>query len=97
MLVHGGDYVVHFTPGPSWVTLLLRARAVENLAYVIAPAQVGKHSANRQTFGNAMIVDPWGVVLARCPDGEGVCVAPFSRARLERCRLELPALKHRKL
>jgi predicted amidohydrolase len=77
--------------------VLVRARAIENLAYVIAPAQVGKHSANRQTFGNAMIVDPWGVVLARCPDGEGVCVAPFSRARLERCRVELPALKHRKL
>jgi predicted amidohydrolase len=77
--------------------VLVRARAVENLAYVMAPAQVGRHSANRQTFGNAMIVDPWGVVLARCPDAEGVCVAPFSRARLERCRLELPALKHRKL
>jgi predicted amidohydrolase len=44
-----------------------------------------------------MIVDPWGTVLARCPDGEGVCVAPFSRARLERARQELPALKHRRL
>jgi predicted amidohydrolase len=77
--------------------VLVRARAIENLAYVVAPAQVGKHSANRQTYGSAMIVDPWGVVLARCPDGEGVCVAPFSRPRLERCRLELPALKHRKL
>jgi len=77
--------------------VLVRARAIENLAYVIAPAQVGKHSASRQTYGNAMIVDPWGVVLARCPDGEGVCVAPFRRTRLERCRLELPALKHRKL
>jgi deaminated glutathione amidase len=77
--------------------VLIRARAIENLAYVIAPAQVGRHSQNRQTFGNAMIVDPWGVVLARCPDGEGVCVAPFSRARLEKARQELPALKHRKL
>jgi predicted amidohydrolase len=77
--------------------VLIRARAIENLAYVMAPAQVGRHSANRQTFGNAMIVDPWGVVLARCPDVEGVCVARFDRARLERCRLELPALKHRKL
>ncbi len=77
--------------------VMVRARAIENLAYVMAPAQVGRHSANRQTFGNAMIVDPWGVVLARCPDTEGVCVAPFSRPRLERCRLELPALKHRKL
>ena len=85
-----------FTGKDHW-EVLIRARAIENLAYVVAPAQVGRHSANRQTFGNAMIVDPWGVVLARCPDGEGVCVAPFNRARLERVRLELPALKHRKL
>jgi predicted amidohydrolase len=85
-----------FTGKDHW-EVLVRARAIENLAYVIAPAQVGRHSQNRQTFGNAMIVDPWGVVLARCPDGEGVCVAPFRRERLERVRLELPALKHRKL
>src|SRR5512133_546172 len=77
--------------------VLVRARAIENLAYVIAPAQVGRHSPTRQTFGNAMIVDPWGVVLARCPDGEGVCVAPFRRERLERTRAELPALGHRKM
>jgi predicted amidohydrolase len=85
-----------FTGKDHW-EVLVRARAIENLAYVIAPAQVGRHSANRQTFGNAMVVDPWGVVLARCADGEGVCVAPFSRARLEKVRQELPALKHRKL
>jgi predicted amidohydrolase len=85
-----------FTGKDHW-EVLVRARAIENLAYVVAPAQVGRHSANRQTFGNAMIVDPWGVVLARCADGEGVCVAPFNRARLERVRQELPALKHRKL
>jgi predicted amidohydrolase len=85
-----------FTGKDHW-EVLLRARAIENLAYVMAPAQVGRHSASRQTFGNAMIVDPWGVVLARCPDGEGVCVAPFRRDRLEQVRLELPALKHRKL
>ena len=77
--------------------VLVRARAVENLAYVLAPAQVGKHGPRRETFGNAMIVDPWGVVLARCADGEGVCVAPFRRERLERVRRELPALKHRRL
>jgi predicted amidohydrolase len=64
---------------------------------VVAPAQVGRHSANRLTYGNAMIVDPWGTVLARCPDGEGVCVARFDRARMERARQELPALKHRRL
>jgi len=85
-----------FTGKDHW-EVLVRARAIENLSYVIAPAQVGRHSSNRQTFGNAMIVDPWGVVLARCPDGEGVCVAPFSRTRLERVRQELPSLKHRKL
>ncbi|HZY02389.1 MAG TPA: carbon-nitrogen hydrolase family protein, partial [Anaeromyxobacteraceae bacterium] len=77
--------------------VLVRARAVENLCYVLAPAQVGRHSANRVTFGNAMIVDPWGVVLARCPDGEGVCVAPFRRERLAQVRRELPALSHRRL
>jgi predicted amidohydrolase len=85
-----------FTGKDHW-EVLIRARAIENLAYVLAPAQVGRHSATRQTFGNAMVVDPWGVVLARCPDGEGVCVAPFKRDRLERVRQELPALKHRKL
>jgi predicted amidohydrolase len=77
--------------------VLVRARAVENLCYVVAPAQVGRHSANRVTFGNAMVVDPWGVVLARCPEGEGVCVAPVRRDRLEQCRRELPALQHRRL
>ncbi len=77
--------------------VLVRARAVENLCYVVAPAQVGRHSANRVTFGNAMIVDPWGVVLARCPDGEGVCLAPFRRERLAQVRRELPALSHRRL
>ncbi len=77
--------------------VLVRARAIENLAYVLAPAQVGRHGPRRETFGNAMIVDPWGVVLARCPDGEGVCVAPVRRDRLERVRAELPALQHRRL
>jgi len=85
-----------FTGKDHW-EVLVRARAIENLAYVIAPAQVGRHSASRQTFGNAMVVDPWGVVLARCADGEGVCLARFDRARLEKVRQELPALKHRKL
>jgi len=85
-----------FTGKDHW-EVLVRARAIENFAYVVAPAQVGKHSANRQTYGNAMVVDPWGVVLARCPDGEGVAVARFDRARLERVRQEVPALKHRKL
>jgi predicted amidohydrolase len=77
--------------------VLVRARAIENLAYVLAPAQVGRHSARRETYGSAMIVDPWGTVLARCADGEGVCLARFSRERLEKVRRELPALAHRRL
>jgi deaminated glutathione amidase len=85
-----------FTGKDHW-EVLLRARAIENLAYVLAPAQVGRHSANRLTFGNAMVIDPWGVVLARCPDGEGVCVAPVKRERLEQVRREIPALGHRRL
>jgi predicted amidohydrolase len=85
-----------FTGKDHW-EVLLRARAIENLSYVVAPAQVGRHSANRITFGNAMIVDAWGTVLARCPEGEGVCVAPFDRSRMERARRELPALRHRRL
>jgi predicted amidohydrolase len=85
-----------FTGKDHW-EVLLRARAIENLAYVLAPAQVGRHSPSRVTFGNAMVVDPWGVVLARCPDGEGVCVGPVKRERLEQVRREMPALSHRKL
>jgi predicted amidohydrolase len=77
--------------------VLLRARAIENLAYLVAPAQWGRHSANRITYGHAMVVDPWGVVLARCGDGEGVCVAPFRRDRLAQVRRELPSLGHRRL
>jgi predicted amidohydrolase len=85
-----------FTGKDHW-EVLIRARAIENLSDVVATAQVGRHSASRLTYGNAMIVDPWGVVLARCPDGEGVCVAPVRRERLEQVRRELPSLGHRKL
>ena len=77
--------------------VLLRARAIENLAYVLAPAQWGRHSASRLTYGHAMVVDPWGTVLARCADGEGLAVAEVSRARLEHVRREIPALGHRRL
>jgi len=86
-----------FTGKDHW-EVLVRARAIENLAYVLAPAQAGRHSATRVTFGNAMVVDPWGVVLARCPgEGEGVCLAPMRRERIEQVRRDIPALKHRKL
>jgi predicted amidohydrolase len=74
--------------------VLLRARAVENLAYVVAAAQVGHHGRGRSSHGHAMIVDPWGAVMAQVPDGEGVALAELDFARQDRLRRELPALDH---
>ncbi len=79
-----------------WHTLL-RARAVENLAWVIAPGQVGTHADGRATFGHSLIVDPWGKVLAEVDDGNGVAVAEIDPARGERLRREFPALENRRL
>jgi predicted amidohydrolase len=77
--------------------VLLRARAIENLAYVFAPAQVGQHGPGRASHGHAMIVDPWGAILAQVPDGEGLAVADLDFERQDRLRRELPALDHRRL
>lgn len=77
--------------------VLLRARAIENQAFVVAAAQYGRHSDTRRSYGRSMIVDPWGVVLATVPDGEGVALADLSLDTLERVRRELPALRHRRL
>ena len=77
--------------------ILLRARAIENQAYVLAAAQYGVHSETRRSYGRSMIVDPWGTVLATVPDGEGFAVAELDFERLERLRRELPALLNRRL
>jgi len=77
--------------------VLLRARAIENLAYVLAPAQVGTHSRGRASHGHAMIVDPWGTVLAQVADGEGLAIAELDFERQDRLRRDLPALAHRRL
>jgi nitrilase len=77
-----------------WETLI-RARAIENLSYVLAPAQGGHHVNGRETHGDSMIVDPWGVVLDRLPRGAGVVVAPVDLAHLRRLRQSLPAHAHR--
>ena len=85
------------TTGQAHWELLLRARAVENLAYLIAPAQGGTHQNGRRTWGHTMIVDPWGEVLACLPEGEGVVLAEIDTARLAQLRQQLPALQHRRL
>ncbi|MDG4595613.1 MAG: carbon-nitrogen hydrolase family protein [Candidatus Contendobacter sp.] len=77
-----------------WETLL-RTRAIENQCYVIASAQGGKHANGRETYGDSLIVDPWGEILARLPRGPGVVLAEFSRERLENVRRQFPALQHR--
>ena len=77
--------------------VLLRARAIENLAWVVAPAQVGHHGGGRASHGHAMIVDPWGVVVAQAQDGEGIAVVELDFERQDRLRRELPALSHTRL
>ena len=85
------------TTGLAHWELLLRARAVENQAYVMAPAQGGQHENGRRTFGHTMIVDPWGQVLGALAEGEGVVIAELDAARLASVRRQLPALEHRRL
>jgi nitrilase len=77
-----------------WETLI-RARAIENLSYVIASAQGGYHLSGRETHGNSMIVDPWGVILDRLPRGSGVVIATINPQYQASLRNSLPALKHR--
>lgn len=76
--------------------LLLRARAVENQAFVVAPAQWGQKADGRWTYGRSMIVDPWGTVLAQCPDRDGHALALLDLDYLDRFREEFPSLKNRR-
>jgi nitrilase len=85
------------TTGRAHWDMLIRARAVENLCYVLAPAQGGHHENGRNTFGNSMIVDPWGEVLARLDKAPGVAVAELDHARIAAVRASMPALAHRTL
>ena len=77
--------------------VLLRARAIENQSYVLAPAQTGSHGGKRQTYGHSMIVDPWGLVVARASDGEGLAIAEMNLDLLQDVRQRLPSLRHRRL
>ena len=86
----------HTTGAAHW-EVLLRARAIENQCYVMAPAQGGLHENGRRTWGHTLIIDPWGEVLACVDEGPGVAVADINPARLAEVRQQLPALQHRRL
>lgn len=79
-----------------WETLV-RARAIENLAYVIAPDQGGRHGNGRVTHGHSLIVSPWGEVLDRCEQGPGVVTARIESDRLASVRRRLPSIRHRRI
>jgi nitrilase len=83
------------TTGQAHWEVLLRARAIENMAFVMAAAQGGLHENGRRTWGHSMLVDPWGLVLGEHPQGEAVVAAEFNAARIDQCRRQLPALEHR--
>jgi nitrilase len=79
-----------------WETLI-RARAIENLAYVLAPAQGGYHVNGRETHGDTMLVDPWGVIVDRLPRGSGIVIGNINHEHMGKLRQSLPALTHRTL
>jgi predicted amidohydrolase len=86
-----------FHTGEAHWEVLIRARAIENQCYVMAPAQFGTNVHGFNDYGNSMIVDPWGRILGRASEQEGVVVAPLDMEYLARIRLELPALAHARL
>jgi nitrilase len=86
-----------YTTGKDHWEILLRARAIENQCYVLASAQGGIHQNQRRTWGNTMLIDPWGDVLATLAEGEGFISGVLSKDKLNEVRSKLPALAHRKL
>jgi nitrilase len=86
-----------YVTGQAHWEVLLRARAIENQCYVLAPAQGGLHENGRRTWGHTMLIDPWGEVLSCLPEGEGVVAGVLDAARLAEVRAQLPALSHRTL
>ena len=86
-----------YTTGEAHWEVLLRARAIENQCYVLAPAQGGRHPSGRRTFGDTMLIDPWGEVVSRRREGPGVVVGDIDLQHIARIRQSLPALAHRTL
>ncbi len=83
-----------FTGKDHW-QVLLQARAIENTCYVLAPAQTGFHNSRRQSHGHAVVIDPWGMILADAGTKPGVAIAEINPARLSQVRQQMPALQHR--
>jgi nitrilase len=86
-----------YTTGQAHWELLLRARAIENQCYVLAPAQGGLHENGRRTWGHTMLIDPWGEILSVLPEQAGVVTGTIDPMRLSEVRQSLPALRHRTL
>ena len=86
-----------YTTGKDHWEILLRARAIENQCYVLASAQGGIHQNQRRTWGNSMLIDPWGSILANLPEGEGFISGVLCKDKLNEVRSKLPALAHRTL
>ena len=84
------------TTGAAHWHSLLRARAIENQSYVIAPAQHGRHSTNRASYGHSIIIDPWGEILAELPDGDGYAIADVDPERVAQIRQQVPSLANRR-
>ncbi len=81
------------TTGAAHWELLVRARAVENFCYMVAPGQSGRHPGGRMTHGHSMVVEPWGGIVAQCGDGPGIALAWIDQERVESCRRQIPAWK----
>ena len=84
-----------FTGKDHW-QVLLQARAIENTAYVVAPAQTGQHYGRRQSHGHALVIDPWGTVLADAGVSVSAAIAPIDPGHAQRVRAQMPSLKHRR-
>lgn len=93
-LIMAPSAFTHTTGKAHW-EILLRARAIENLAFVMAPAQGGTHPSGRSTWGQTVAIDPWGRIMAEQAQGPGVVLADCEWAELRRVREQLPALSHR--
>ncbi|MCP4294039.1 MAG: carbon-nitrogen hydrolase family protein [Proteobacteria bacterium] len=82
------------TGAAHWLTLL-KARAIENQVYIVAPGQFGRHNSKRHSFGHSVIIDPWGEIVVQAPDQEGVILGEIDFQKLQQIRSEMPVFSHK--